>query len=479
MANLFELRRSRWLATLRTVLLMLALLTPGAVWAAPAPSPSPSNSPDKAKEVPIYVSYLKDPASLGFNPDEKLLDTVYEELKTMYVEKVPDDKLYEGVIKEATRLAKEDKLSTDNLTHLTPDRQAPEKIVSLYGNKIDHSLLYYAMIRGLLEGTDDPYSVLMTPKEYNMLMEQMQNETFGGIGIYIELDKDHAEQLTVVEPLEGTPAAQAGLLAGDQILKINGKPTQGMTLDGATALIRGQIGSQVVLTIKRPGVNGEKDYSITRGSIEVSSVSHKMLPNDIGYVRLRVFGAKTGDELAGALEDLRAKGAKGLIVDLRNNGGGYITAAIDVCSNFINPGDLVTFVVDRNGDRKDYNAQQHTKNALPMVLLVNQYSASASEITAGCLKDYGAAELIGVKTFGKGSVQQLMPLPSHAALKLTVQHFFTPKGNKINKVGVTPDIEVKMEPRMVGRGEGKDTQLVKAEEYLKSKVGLDAARPKG
>lgn len=449
---------------------LVAMLSTGlGAQAAPAAPPTTPARPE-AKPSPLYASYLKDPASLGFSPDASLFETVYMQVKSQHVDRDPDDKLFGGVARETARLLTEAHISTAELDKLPHDPKLPQRIASLYGGKVNTDLLWYVMIRGLLEGTDDPYTVLMTPKEYHMLMEQMQNESFGGVGIYIELDKDHEEQLTVVEPLEGTPAYKAGLLPGDQIVKINGKPTRGITLDMATAQIRGPIGSPVVLTIRRPSTNEVKDYSIARGQIEVASVTHKMLPGEIGYVRLRMFGAKTGQELSDALKDLDAKGAKGLVVDLRNNGGGYINAAIDVCSNFIDAGKLVTYVTDRHEQRKDYNAVPHPHERLPMVLLVNNFSASASEITAGCLKDYHRATLVGVKTFGKGSVQQLYPLPSGAALKLTIAHFFTPEGNKINKVGVLPDEKVEMEPRLVGRD--KDSQLQKAVETLKQKMAL-------
>jgi len=437
---------------------------------AETPAPKPSSSPDKPdaekKDVPLYLTYIKDPDSLGFSPDVSLFQTVYSQVKNQHIDRDPDDKLFAGVIKEVGRLLKESRVADTGLDTVPRDRTAPQRIIGLYGDKVSKDLLWYAMIRGLLEGTDDPYSVLMTPKEYHMLMEQMQNEAFGGVGIYIELDKDKDDQLTVVEPLEGTPACAAGLLPGDQVIKINGEITKGITIDMATAKIRGPVGSQVVLTIQRPGIKDLKDYAITRAQIEVASVSRKMLPGGVGYVRLRLFGAKTGAELSDALSSLEKAGARALILDLRNNGGGYINAAIDVCSNFVDPGSLVTFVTDRRDVRKDYTAVPRPRDKLPMILLVNNFSASASEITAGCLKDYKRATLMGVKTFGKGSVQQLYPLPSGAALKLTIAHFFTPQGNKINKIGVEPDVKVEMEARNVGRGD-KDTQLQQAIDYLK------------
>jgi len=435
--------------------------------ASPAPAPTPKPGKDDVNRQPIYVPFLKDPKLLGFSPDERLFDDIYHKIKTQHIDREPDEKLFAGVVKEVTRLLTEAKVPmTVDINKWPKNTTLPKKIAEAYGKKVNTDLLWFAMVRGVLEGTDDPYSVLMTPREYHTLMEQMQSESFGGIGIYIELDKEKEDQLTVVEPLDGTPAYKAGLLPGDQVWFINGTPTKGITLDMATAKIRGPVGSDVKLTIKRPGQEGLLDFNITRAMIEVASVSRKMLEGGIGYVRLRLFGAKTGQELSEALDYLHAQGARALIIDLRNNGGGYINAAIDVCSNFVKPGDLVTYVTDRRELRKDYTAVPRPAEKLPMVLLVNNFSASASEITAGCLKDYSRATLMGVKTFGKGSVQQLYPLPSGAALKLTIAHFFTPKGAKINKVGVEPDQKVQMEAKNVGRGE-KDTQLQSAIQYLR------------
>ncbi|NDD29168.1 MAG: S41 family peptidase [Proteobacteria bacterium] len=435
--------------------------------AAPKGTPSPGKPVEKKAEAPFYAPYLRNPASLGFSPDAVLFETVLHQVKTQHVDLVPDDKLWAGLAKEVLALLTEARVPADDLQRLPHDRTLPQEVVRAYGGRVDPSLLWYAMIRGVLAGTDDPYSVLMTPKEYHGLMEQMQNASFGGIGIFIECDHERKEQLTVVEPLEGTPAARAGILPGDQIVTINGLSTQGWTLDQATLHIRGQIGTSVVLGIRR-GEGAVKEYTVARAAIEAASVTSKMLADHIGYIRLRMFGAKTGKELDAALETVQKAGARAVVIDLRNNGGGYINAAVDVCSHFVPNGGLVTYVTKKHGERSEYNGSPRSRLKLPVLLLVNQFSASASEITAGCFKDYGIATLIGVKTFGKGSVQQLYPLPSGAALKLTIAHFFTPKGHKINKVGVDPDIKVEMDARNAGRGE-KDVQMQKALDYIRTK----------
>lgn len=433
--------------------------------AAPPASPSPQVSP--TPNPPFYSTWLKDPKSLGFTPDARLFSWVRNMVEKQHPDKPTVEKLYTGVMSEARELLKEANVPVASLDGIPKDDNAPAAIEKALSGKVDKGLLWFAMIRGLLEGTGDPYSVLMPPQEFAMMMERLRDQSFGGVGIVIELDKDNKNQLTVVEPVEGTPAYEAGLQSGDVILKIDGKPTLDMALDADVAAIRGPIGSKVVLTVRRKGAD-DKDYALTRRTIKVESVSSRMLPDKIGYIRLRVFGENTGDEFDRAIDALTHGGARGLVIDVRNNGGGYLTAATEVCSHFIPTGQVVTSTRDRNGNTHNEIASDgHTRVKIPVVLLVNAYSASASEITAGCLKDSRSATLVGVKTFGKGSVQQLYPLPDKGALKLTVAHFYTPQGHVINKVGVQPDINLPMEARLVGHP-GKDVQLDKAIEILKT-----------
>lgn len=449
------------LSILAAIMLLASTWTTSAL-AAPAEAPpaaKPSASP--TVDPPFYMTWLKDPKSLGFKPDAKLFSLVLRMVNAQHPDKPTADKLYAGVVEQVGELLKEAKVPADGLTAIPTNETAPELIEKRFAGKVDGGLLWFAMCRGLLEGTGDPYSVLMPPNEFSMMMERLRDQSFGGVGIVIELDKDNKNQLTVVEPVDGTPAAEAGLQAGDVITKIDGKPTLDMALDADVACIRGPVGSKVVLSVRRGGA-AEQDYTLIRRTIKVESVSSKMLPEKIGYIRLRVYGENTGEEFDKAVDTLINGGARGLIVDVRNNGGGYLTAATEVCSHFIAPGQVVTSTRDRAGQKRDEIASDgHTRVKVPVVLLVNSYSASASEITAGCLKDNKAATLVGVKTFGKGSVQQLIPLPDKGALKLTVAHFYTPQGKVINKVGVQPDVNIPMEARFVGHA-GKDVQLQKA-----------------
>lgn len=438
-------------------------------------SPSPAASPRRKKleiEPRDYRELLKNPSRLGFHPDEQLFRRVYLSIQDGFVEPVNEDKLFQGVVAEVGNLLKQAGVSTDGLKKLDKNKNVLRQLVQMYGARIHKDLLVYAAINGMLDGLGDPYTVLMDPQEYSKLQEQVQSKEFGGIGIYIELDKDNNNQLTVFEPIEGTPAYEAGLEAGDKILAIDGKSTKGITLDGAQSSIRGPEGTKVRLTIQR---NGKKlDFTITRRQIHVVSVTSKMLPNKIGYVRLRLFGNRTVEELEQALTRLRGQGARGFIIDLRNNGGGYIDAAVGVVSQFTEPGSLVVYTLDRGGNRRNYTSSQSGNPLrLPMVVLINRYSASASEITAGALRDHKIATLVGEHSFGKGSVQQLYPFPDGSALKVTIARFYSPAGQVIDAEGIEPEYSLEMEPRYVGKD--RDTQLKKALEVLE-KLAATSAR---
>jgi carboxyl-terminal processing protease len=420
--------------------------------------------------LPSYEPFIKDPSALGFNVDIRMFKTVYMHLKTAYVVPFDDAALVKASEKEINRLLKEAKATSVAPCKLGGTFNALDKEVDRLSTSVRKDLLYYAAIEGMLIGLNDPYTVLMIPKEYRTLMEQMESMAFGGLGIYIELDKENGNSLTVFEPIEGTPAYKAGVQPQDAILEINGESTKGMALEIAVAKLRGTPGSAVTILVKRPGAPATMKFTIVRENIKVHSVSCKVIEGKIGYIRIRTFGEATGSEIEKALVALNEKHVKGIILDLRNNGGGYIDAAVKVCSHFVSPGNLVVSVSDRNGSKKNYNAENGAmRTALPLLVLVNKYSASASEITAGALQDYKLGLLMGTKTYGKGSVQQIFTISS-GAFKMTTAHYFTPKGRNIDKRGIEPDIESKMEPKLVGRKEG-DTQLLQAVQYMEKKAG--------
>jgi carboxyl-terminal processing protease len=420
----------------------------------------------KEKNLPNYKRFLENPAELGFTPSPKLFTTVHGLLSSMFYGSANQAKLLESTQSEVNRLLKEAHItaSLEGQSFSNPEEYL-DKALAQYGSSLPKDLITYAALSGLIRGTEDPYTVYMTPKEYGLLKEQMQSAAFGGIGTYIEIDPDNSNWLTIIEAIEGTPAQKAGIKPGDVISEIDGKSTRGFSIDAAVAKLRGLKGTPVVLTITRKGTTGTLKFSIVRETIQVKSVSHKVMDNDMGYIRLRLFGENTAQELQSALRDLQAQNVKGIVLDLRNNGGGYINAAVDISSVFIKNGDPVVKVMDKSGNSKVHTSRGDLKSTLPLVVLVNKYSASASEITAGALKDYKRGILLGTKTFGKGSVQQLLPFPDGSALKITVSHYYTPMGNDIDKHGLEPDYKVDMEPREVGKD--KDPQLEKALLLLK------------
>ena len=411
-----------------------------------------------------YKALLKNPGELGFKPTKELFANAYFRIRTSFVQVVNDEQLEKGVVKEVGKLVRAAGASVDGLHKLDKNKNVLTQILNLYGNKINKELLTYSAIEGMLYGLGDPYSILMTPKEYGSLKEQVQTQGFGGIGVYIEADKDDSNQVTVFEPMEGAPAYQAGIEAGDKILAINGTATKGLALDVATKMIRGPVGSKVVLKIKRPGTAKPFNVSVTRANIHVVSCTSKMY-GKVGYIRMRQFGAETAQELASELAKVKAQGATSLILDLRNNGGGFVQAAVGVGSQFIRRGGLIVYTLDRAGNRSNLNSEGDGKVDMPMIVMINRFSASASEITAGAMRDHKLAKLLGERSFGKGSVQQIFPFDDGSALKMTVARFYSPSGHVIDHNGLVPDITVKMEPRFVGKKD-KDTHLQKALQVL-------------
>lgn len=302
--------------------------------------------------------------------------------------------------------------------------------------------LVYAAIKGVLESLD-PHSSFLTPDMYKEMQTETKGE-FGGIGIEITI-KDGFP--TVITAIEDTPAFKAGLKSNDQILRIDSKPTKGMGLVDVVKLIRGQKGKPVALTIMREGFTAPKDYQVVRDVIVVKSVKYRMLDDENGYVRITQFQEKTGKDLDLAIKELRksdkGKTLKGIVLDLRNDPGGLLDQAVDVSDKFMSDG-LITYIEGRKADQKvKYFAKKKDDDFMgPLVVLVNEGSASGSEIVAGALQDSKRAVIIGTKTFGKGSVQTIIPLGDGSAVRLTTARYFTPKGRSIQAEGIAPDIVV-------------------------------------
>lgn len=419
------------------------------------------------KNLPNYKKYLDKTETLGVSSDSKILRAIHIMLNTQFYGTISEAKLTESTKSEIERLLSEVKINNPFAgENFNTSEEVLDFAQKKYNSQVPPELINYAAVCGMLRGVDDPYTIYMTPKEYGILMEQMQSQSFCGIGVYIELDPENNDALTVVEPIEGSPAFEAGLKTGDVITEIDGKTTKGLPIDISVAKMRGPKGTPIVLTISRKGTNGNLKFTINRDKIQVKSVSGKIIDNDIGYIKLRLFGAETNNELRNSLKDMVSKGIRGVILDLRNNGGGYINAAVDISSIFIDQGEPIVLVKNKSGNSTNHTSKGDFRLNLPLLVLVNKYSASASEITAGALKDYKRGILIGTKTFGKGSVQQVVPFSDGSAFKITISHYYTPKGNDIDKCGLEPDYKVEMDPRTVGKD--KDAQLDKAIELIKS-----------
>jgi carboxyl-terminal processing protease len=318
-------------------------------------------------------------------------------------------------------------------------------------NKIGYKDLTYSALRGML-GSLDPHSQFMQPTDFRDMQDETRSE-FGGLGIVVST-KDGV--ITVVSPMEDTPGFRAGILPGDQILRINGITTEKMSLQDAIDLLRGDPGQKVTLTIFRPSNKETKDYVLQREIIKVSSVKDSKILDQsitgnfkIGYLRITQFNEPTAQELDQKLNELQAKGMQALIVDLRYNPGGLLTSAVDVCGLFLPPKTMVVYTEGRDASqRREYDTAKNEKQRpnFPMVLLVNSGSASGSEIVAGALKDLNRAILVGETTFGKGSVQSVIQLPDGSALRLTTAKYYTPSKQVIHEKGITPNIKASLSP---------------------------------
>jgi carboxyl-terminal processing protease len=355
-----------------------------------------------------------------------------------------------------------------------------------YVEEVEPEKLMHGAIRGMLRVLD-PHSSFMPQDVYR----EMQVETegrFGGLGIEITIRDDI---LTVVSPIEGTPAFRAGIQPGDQIVKVEGESTKDMSLIDAVKKLRGPEGTTVTISILRKGFSEPKDYTLSRAIIQIKSVRWKKLPDDIGYVKLRSFQKTTSEELAEALQDLEEQKIQGLVLDLRNNPGGLLEQAIAVSDEFLEAGKLIVYTKGRlaSQNMKGFSKNDAAHLGYPIAVLVNGGSASASEIVAGALQDLGRATVVGTQSFGKGSVQTIIPLSDGSGLRLTTAKYFTPKGREINGKGITPDVVVE-EPKaeqedeeakqksprsrrhmaMPGDDLTEDPQLEKAVDLLKAQV---------
>ena len=314
-----------------------------------------------------------------------------------------------------------------------------EKISKEYVDEVDQSKSMDSAINGLLQSLD-PYSAYMTPESF----EGMQTETsgeFGGLGIEVGME---AGVVKVISPIDNTPASKAGLKAGDYIVKINNTQVQGKTLMQAVDLMRGPVGSSIEITVRRRGVKKALIFNITREVIQVQSVKSELIDNNIGYIRLTSFNENSSEQIKDKINKLnKNKDLKGYILDLRNNPGGLLSQAIKISDFFLENGEIVsTRSRQASENRKWFAKKGDLTNGKTLIILINYGSASASEIVAGALKDHKRAIILGENSYGKGSVQSIIPLKNRGAIRLTIAKYYLPSGKSISEVGVTPDIEV-------------------------------------
>ena len=311
-----------------------------------------------------------------------------------------------------------------------------------YVEEVKTKDLIYGAIKGMLSSLD-PHSSFMPPDAYKEMQVETKGE-FGGLGIQIGM-KD--KFLTVIAPIEDPPASRAGIKAGDKIVTINKESTKDMSLQDAVTKMRGAPKTPVTIGILREGSEGQKDFTLIREIIKIKSVKSKVIEGKIGYIKITQFQEQTASDLSAAINKLTEEKVDSLVLDLRNNPGGLLNSAIDVTSKFLPKGKLVVYTKTRSGEKSEFFTEGDTNFTPPMIVLVNQGSASASEIVAGALKDWNRAVILGAQTFGKGSVQTVIPLSDGAGLRLTTAKYYTPKGISIQNTGITPDIVLKLEAK--------------------------------
>ncbi len=339
-----------------------------------------------------------------------------------------------------------------------------EKIENDYVDEVNQSEMMDSAINGVLQSLD-PYSAYMSPK----IFKEMQTETsgeFGGLGIEVSME---AGVVKVIAPIDNTPAAKAGIKAGDYIVRIDGEQVQGKTLIQAVNLMRGKIGTDIEITIRRKGLKKAKIFKIKREIIQIQSVVSKTIENKIGYLRLRAFNENSSNQLKKEIKKIsKNKNILGYIFDLRNNPGGLLTQAIEISDFFLDDGEIVSTKGRKNRENRKFFAKKGDKiKGKPLIVLINNGSASAAEIVAGALQDHKRAILLGESTYGKGSVQSIIPLRNDGAIRLTISKYYLPSGKSISAVGVLPDIKIEEEGDEFVINSSTDNQLNYAIKLLK------------
>ncbi len=331
-------------------------------------------------------------------------------------------------------------------------------------DEIDEEMMAEAVYKGVVNGLGDVYAAYYTADEYKQIQEKTEG-IYCGIGTYISADNENGI-VTIIKPMKNSPAEKAGVLAGDILYAIDGEEVSNMEISQVQALIKGEKGSKVELTLIRQ--QGEVKVTVIRDEIVEDTVASQMLDGKIGYIQVTSFEQVTSEQFRDAVDKLEAKGEEGLIIDLRDNGGGLLDTAVDMLDRLL-PEGLVVYSMDKGGNKQEYNAKGPDKFDKPLVVLVNGKSASASEVFSGALQDKKAGKLLGTKTFGKGIVQGIFALQDGSAVKMTTSKYYTPNGRNIHGKGLTPDIEVELSEKLEKlpvSGKKVDNQIKAAYDYL-------------
>lgn len=389
---------------------------------------------------------------LMLNDDRKNSVIPYEDVAAAEKDNEEDDYSYDKIVEKLSLL----KMLID----------------TYYLDEVDPENFATGIYRGFIASLNDPYSTYYTKEEYSNLLESSSG-VYYGIGAVVSQDVKTGI-ITVVKPYEGTTAYNAGLLPNDIIYKVNGEEVTGKDLTEVVSKIKGKEGTEVVITIYRDGVDEPMDFTIVRQKINIPTIEFEMLDsrNKIGYIQITEFDEITVSQFSDAVSQLERKGMKGLIIDVRDNPGGLLNSVVKILDRLIYKG-LLVYTEDKNGQREEKYADDSKQFNKPIVVLINENSASASEIFAGALQDYEKATIVGTTSFGKGIVQSVIPLTDGTAVKLTISKYYTPKGRNIHGTGITPDVEIELDEelkKMVTIPHDQDNQLQKAIEIIKDKI---------
>lgn len=415
--------------------------------------------------------------------DASEISTAYEHLTHDYYQKVAPQKVLDSIRREmleAIRAAgvkhavlpamHASRIAAANTDEIDREIRTAARLAARSATrKIGAHQFAYVALDGMMRSVGDRYTVFLSPKEYAGLNEDLNGGDFGGTGIVIQID-DATKYIGVSNVIPDGPADKAGIQQDDLITAIDGISTKGLSLQGASKQLRGKAGTAVKLTILRGGKALAAPITIVRAKIHDLSVYEKMLPGKIGYVALTVFGSDTGAELTAALDRLHKDGARAIVMDLRYNGGGYLGAAVAVSSKFIASGPIVS--VEHASAVTTLEADDTAIAPLPLAVLVNKYTASASEITSGAIQDSSVGTIVGERTFGKGVVQTIYPLGDGSAVKITTARYLTPHNRDINHLGITPDIVVAENKQPRFGDPAKDRQLERAIKFLNERLAV-------